>query len=88
VSVALVIQHAMRVRRFILPSVACLAALYLSTLYHKRHGLRLKLLSIKCAFLFSLQVLPEKILIIRIIEQDIINVLRASCKVPLILVRF
>jgi hypothetical protein len=37
VSVALVIQHAKRMRRIILPSVACLALQNFSTLTDKRH---------------------------------------------------
>jgi hypothetical protein len=37
VSVALVIQHAMRMRRIILSSVACPALPYISTLSNKRH---------------------------------------------------
>jgi len=35
--VALYIQHAKRMRRIILPSVACHAPQYLSTSSHKRH---------------------------------------------------
>jgi hypothetical protein len=50
VSVALVIQHAKRMRRIILPSVACLAVPYFSTLSHKRHDCRKKFLNIKCVF--------------------------------------
>jgi hypothetical protein len=40
VSIALFIHHAMRMRHFILPSMACLALPYFTTLSLKRHGLR------------------------------------------------
>ena len=40
VSVALVIQHAKRMRGIILSSVACTALPCFSTLYHTRHDLR------------------------------------------------
>jgi hypothetical protein len=52
VSVALVIQHARRMRRTILPSVACPAVPYFSTLSHKRHYFRRKkkLWNKKCLF--------------------------------------
>jgi hypothetical protein len=42
VFVALVTQHAMPTRRIILPSVACPALPYFSTLSHKRHDFRKK----------------------------------------------
>jgi len=37
VSVALFIQHGKRMRRILLPAVACITLLYSSTLSHKRH---------------------------------------------------
>jgi len=40
VFVALVIQHAMRIRHIILSSVACPALQYFYTLSHKRHDFR------------------------------------------------
>ena len=40
VSVALVIRHAKRMRRIVLPSVASPALPYFSTLSHKRHDFR------------------------------------------------
>ena len=50
--------------------------------------LRKRLLIIKCVFRVSLQLLCETFLILRRIQRDIINVLRSSCQVPVILVRF
>jgi hypothetical protein len=58
VSVALVIQHAKRMRRIILSSVTCLALPHFSTLCYKRHDFRKKLLNMKYVFWFSLQNLP------------------------------
>ena len=40
VSVASVIQHAKRMRRLLLSTVACLVLLYFSTLSHKGHDYR------------------------------------------------
>ena len=60
-SVALVIQHAKRMRPLILSSVACLSVclsvclslLYLSTLSHKRHNFRKTFIEYKmCALIF------------------------------------
>jgi hypothetical protein len=89
VSVALVMQHAKLMRRIILSSVACPALPYFSTLSHKRHDFqKRKLLNIKCVLSFS-KILCEILLILEIIQQYIIiNVLRSSCKVPLLLSDF
>ena len=42
VSVALVVEYEKRMRRVILPSVACLAVQYFSILFHKRQDLKKK----------------------------------------------
>ena len=57
VCAALRIQHAMRMRRIILLSKACLALKFFSTLSHKQHDFRE--INIKCVFWFSLQPLSE-----------------------------
>ena len=73
----------------ILPSVACPAVRYFSTLSHRRHDFRKKdLLNIKCMFWFSVQILSETFLILSRTERDIIiNMYCSSCKVPVMHVR-
>jgi hypothetical protein len=54
VFLALVIQHAMRIRRIILPSIACLTLPYFSSLSHKRHDFRKRVTEHKIrVFIFS-----------------------------------
>jgi hypothetical protein len=53
VSVALVIQHATRMRRIVLPSVACPALQCSSTLSHKLHDFRDVVEHKKCVSIFS-----------------------------------
>jgi hypothetical protein len=85
---ALLIQHARRMRRIILLSASCLAVLYLFTLSHKTAQFPgEKLLDIKyvCRIPYEF----EKLLILKVTRWDIfINVHTSSCRVPVILVRF
>jgi hypothetical protein len=88
VCVALVIQHAKRMRHIILSSVACLALPYFSTLSHKRYDFRKKVIERKMVVLISSTNLSDTCLILKIIERDIINLHKSSCKLNVILVRF
>jgi len=59
VSVALVIQDPMRMRRIILSSVACTPVIGFYTLIHKRHDYRKKGIEHKYMFCSSLKLLSE-----------------------------
>ena len=78
--IALVIEHAMRMRRMVIhmwPLRLChIFPHYLTN--GKDFGK--KLLNIKCVFLLSLQVLSETLLVLSIIQRHtVINAHRSSC---------
>jgi hypothetical protein len=80
VFVALVIQHSKHMRRIVLSSVASPTLQYFPTLSHKVTTFGKSYRNMKCVFWFSLQLLSEIFLILRIIPRDIvINVYRSSC---------
>jgi len=88
VFVALGVQPATRVRH-----IAICGLLHFTLFFHNfsqtARFSKKKLLTTKCVFWFSLQLLSETFLILRRTERDMIqNVYRASCKVPVIVVRF
>jgi hypothetical protein len=89
VLIASVIQHAMRMRRIILPSVACLAVQYFSRLSQERHDFwGNKVIGHKMRVLIFSTNLSETFLILRKSERgSVTNVHRSSCKVPVIVVR-
>ena len=87
---ASVLQHAMRMRRFMLSSVVCLALPSFSTylINSMIFGGWGGILNIKCLFRFSVQLVSETFLILRIIQLDIMYMYRFSCKMAIFLVRF
>ena len=86
--IALVILHAKRMRHILLPSVACGAQLYFSTLSHKQHGFSGNIVEHKNMFYFFLH-FSGTFLVLRRAQQNIaVNVHTSSCKVPVILVIF
>ena len=91
VFVALVIQHAMRMHRIIMSSVAYLPQQYFSTLSHKCCDFlkkKKKVFQFKMCFNITYTLLSETFLILRRIQGDIIiNAHRSSCNVQIIPVR-
>jgi len=72
--------------RCILSSVTCPALQYFSTLYHKRHDFRKKLLNTINVFWFYRQRFSETFLIIRRNEPDMVQVhIRVHVNFPLFL---
>ena len=93
VSVAFGIQHEMRMLRIIMSSSACPALQNLSTLSHKRHDFRYKVIEHKnkrvIIYFEILDNFCNKIfLFLRLTERYIKNEYRSSCTAPVILVRF
>jgi hypothetical protein len=85
-SVASVIQHAKRMRRIILSSVACLYIFFTIINCAIFGG---KVIEIKRVLILSTVFVRNFSFILKRIQRDaIVNTLRYSCKVPVILVRF
>jgi hypothetical protein len=88
VSVALSIQHAMRMRHIVICGLSGCTILFPHYLINGAIFGKM-LLNTKCVFWFSVQLLSETFLILRRNERDMIkSVYRSSCKVPVIVVRF
>jgi hypothetical protein len=88
VSVALSIQHALRMRHIV---ICDMPPIYNNFLRYLINGtiFEKKLLDTKCVFWFSLQLLSETFFILGRNERDMVkSVYRSSCKVPVIFVRF
>jgi len=71
VSVALVFQHARRIRRIMLSSGACLDLPYLAT-SQKEHDFGRKVLNIKCVVFSPYNVFSETFQIVRRIKRAVI----------------
>ena len=87
VSVALVIQHAKRMRHIILSSVAYMAVPYFFTLSYRPHDFRKKN-EHKMRVLIFYTNFFWNFFILRTIRRDIINLRKCLCEVPAILVSF
>jgi hypothetical protein len=88
-SLGLVIQHALRMRRFILSSVLCLVWQYVSTSSQNRHDFRKEVIEHKMGVLIFATILSQTSLILRRIQRDIvINVKSLHLKYSLFLSGF
>jgi len=84
----LVIRHEVRMRHIVICGLYG-STIFFFTLSHKRHNIReINLLNTKCVFSKSSTNLSETFFILRTIQRYIrpVNVHRASCKVPVVLV--
>ena len=83
ISVALVIRHAVRMRRVILSCVACPALPYFPTLSHKRHDFMKNVTEREmCVLIFSTNS-SQTFFILSRIERDVIIKVRVfACEVP------
>jgi hypothetical protein len=87
--VALLIQHAKRMRHIVLPFVASLASPNFSSLSHKRHDFREKVTENKMSVLIFPTAFIENISHLRRIQRcTVTNVRTSLCKVPVVLVGF
>jgi hypothetical protein len=89
VHIALLIQHATRMRHIVTSFMAPRSTPYVSTLSHKGYDFWKNIVERKmCVLVFS-TTFVSKFSILRKIQRDIvINVETSSCKVPIILVGF
>jgi hypothetical protein len=89
VSVDLIIQHVQRVHRIILSPVPCLAVPYFSTLSHKQHDFRKKIIEHEmCVLIFSTNSSETFVSLRKTMQDIIINSYWSLCEVPIILVIF
>jgi hypothetical protein len=85
VSVTLSIQDTLRVHHIV---ISCVAVRYLSPLSYKRHDFQKTVTEHKMCLISSRIFFSGPWLILNTTERDNVNVLRSSCKVPVILVIF